>query len=612
MYLTPTDKHWIIDIEADGLDPTQVWVMSADNAVTDEKVTCEDYESIRAFFDIHRDCYFVAHHSVYDIPVLNRLVGTRIPVSSVVDTFLLSSLYSPHLVGGHGLEAWGRRVGFNKPQHNEWDRYSEAMKIRNQADVEITKRTFNRLTKRMREIGFTERGAAIEHAAWFIIYKQRKNGFFFNEQQAHELYVELRAQEKALQERIYERFPPILQPVREYKRAFKGNGSPTSIYEKHLQTFPKVELMEDGGYRAFDWVEFKIGSPPDRVRKLLELGWKPVERTPPSKTHPEGQPKATDKGDLVPSLKAFAEESGIEEVKLIADWIAVNARANMVNNWLGLRNSETGCIHGQLWLAGTLRYRHDKPNTANIPRIRLGKDKKPALGREGLWTYEARDLWQTRDPKTRKLVGVDATGIQFRILAHYLNDEEFTAIVMGGDIHEYNRSKTGVGNRDQNKTFGYAALLGAGAAKTGEIFGVSATEGGRIKTKWIKTIPGLEALYARLEGELKRTGRITLCDGTKVLVPSPHMVLAYLLQGDESRIMKQAAIYVDEEVRREGLDVLKVGDIHDEWQNDVLSEQVERFIEICHSSFKRAGVSFSYNLPIECDSKVGLTWAETH
>ncbi len=60
------------------------------------------------------------------------------------------------------------------------------------------------------------------------------------------------------------------------------------------------------------------------------------------------------------------------------------------------------------------------------------------------------------------------------------------------------------------------------------------------------------------------------------------------------------------------LDVLWVGDIHDEWQADVADEHVEAFIEICKVAFREAGEFFDYNLPIDCDAKVGETWAETH
>lgn len=77
--------------------------------------------------------------------------------------------------------------------------------------------------------------------------------------------------------------------------------------------------------------------------------------------------------------------------------------------------------------------------------------------------------------------------------------------------------------------------------------------------------------------------------------------------------MKKAAILSAQEIHRRQLDVLKVGDIHDEWQNDVLKEHAEEFAyDVCPSTFKQSGEFFSYNLPIECDARIGLTWAETH
>jgi DNA polymerase I-like protein with 3'-5' exonuclease and polymerase domains len=91
-----------------------------------------------------------------------------------------------------------------------------------------------------------------------------------------------------------------------------------------------------------------------------------------------------------------------------------------------------------------------------------------------------------------------------------------------------------------------------------------------------------------------------------------YTVIPYLLQGDESRIMKLAAIYIQRGIEQAGLDVLKVGDIHDEHQYDVYASHVEEFIELCKDCFKRAGEFFNYKVPMDCDAKVGFTWAETH
>jgi DNA polymerase I-like protein with 3'-5' exonuclease and polymerase domains len=130
----------------------------------------------------------------------------------------------------------------------------------------------------------------------------------------------------------------------------------------------------------------------------------------------------------------------------------------------------------------------------------------------------------------------------------------------------------------------------------------------------IASIPGFHDLIARLERELDKTGRIKLCDDTPILVSSPHMVIPYLLQGDESRLMKQSLIFLDEEIRmrRQTKHVLKVADIHDEWQYRVRTELVPEFLEYSLPCFRRSGESFNYLIPIDGDAKTGRTWAETH
>ena len=154
--------------------------------------------------------------------------------------------------------------------------------------------------------------------------------------------------------------------------------------------------------------------------------------------------------------------------------------------------------------------------------------------------------------------------------------------------------------------------MGAGDARVSVEANVSLKEAKEAKAKFFATVPSLPDLVSKLEGELERTGRITLCDGSKILVSSPHMVIPYLLQGDESRLMRKAIVILMGKVRKAGLDVLKVGDIHDEWQFDVKKEHVDQFIELALESFIESGKFFNYNLPIEGDVKVGDNWAMTH
>lgn len=612
---------WAVDVEGDLIPSTVVYVVCAENLKTGQKVSLRDYLAIRIWFTerLSEGCRFVAHNGInYDFPTLNRIVGTRIPISAIIDSMVMSMVYSPSLEGGHSLGAWGDRLSYPKGEFNDFSKYSEEMERYCQRDVSLLILVYKALRNRMNKLKFTDVGLEIEHRSWELIRQQNKNGFFFNIQEAHILYGKLRGIEKDLTDKVHEYWPPLLEVVATYSKAFKKDGTPTSYFLQHSEQFVKVELIpQSEGYRAYDYVYFKIGSPQQRVQKLLELGWEPYddEWTVGKKGPNKGKklnPTPTKKGKLVPSLEKFVEDGGNEEVRLIARWIEINARANMVNTWIEAYNERTGCIHGRLWLANTLRYRHSDPNTANIPAVRIGKDDKPLLGEAGSYTYEARDLWTVR-ASDRRLVGVDAKGIQLRVLAHYLNNPAFTEAVLGGDPHSYNQQVGGFETRAISKTFIYAYLLGAGDAKVGQIISGSPREGRDVKKRFEDNFPGLKQLMASLQTQVDRTGRIILCDGTPLMVTKPHTRLGYLLQGDESRIMKKAAIEIATEVRKHKLDILKVCDVHDEHQYDCLKEHSEYFAnEVCPGAFRRSGEFFDYRVPVDCSSMIGMTWGQTH
>lgn len=618
MYLNITDKHWAIDIEGDDLYPavTRIWCVVCVNAKTNENVELIGHDEIKAWFkerlqDPH--VRFIGHNIIgYDLPTLNKVLDLGISLNRCIDTMLMSMFYNPSLEGGHSLEAWGQRLKMPKLDHDDFSRFTQDMLVYCRQDTLLCLRIYKQLVLRMLKEGFTERGVDLEHKSWYLVKKQQQDGFSFNFQECLALYAHINEILDRLKDEIYVYWPPELKIVKTYKQARKKDGSYTKAFLEHQQQYPKIQENNEGGYFAYDYVEFNLASGDQRRDKLLELGWVPQEFTKPSKTHPNGQAKVTDKGDLVPSLVEFVEKSGKKEVELIARWIDYNSRAIMLNTWMEAYNHETGKIHGSLWLANTLRYRHSNPNTANIPAVRLSKDGSPLRGEDGAFTYEARDLWTCSNRSTRSLVGVDAKGIQLRVLAHHLNNPEFMEAVVNGDPHSYNQKIGGIRDRPTAKTFIYAFLLGAGDAKIGQIVGGTTAHGRKLKRRFIVNFPGLERLLGDLERQVERTGRIILCDGTPILVRQQHTRLGYLLQGDENRIMKQVAVFIRQACVREGLDVVKVGDIHDEHQYDVANEHVKRFCEILPDCFARAGRAFQYRVPIECDYKLGKTWAETH
>ncbi len=359
---------------------------------------------------------------------------------------------------------------------------------------------------------------------------------------------------------------------------------------------------------------FNLGSSKQRTEKLLELGWK----NRPDEVTKGRSPKPFTAGKLAPSLEEFIseEQEGAEEVRLIAEWMTINGRANMINNWLENWDEETGCIHGKLYVADTLRFKHNSPNTANIPAVRIKEEKNDRgkvvsssvlKGLDGYFTYEARDLWTARP--NRVLIGTDAAGLELRMLAHYLNRPEFTEQVINGDPHQYNADLAEV-TRPTAKTLIYAIQYGAQAKKVASIINGTVKQGKELRQRFLDRL-GLTEVMEGAQDEQKN-GRISLIDGSQVVCPSPHAALNYKLQGGGARVMALGSIILERNIRRCGLNSIKVGDIHDEWQYDVATDDARQHSELSVQAIREAGEELNLNLPLDANAQEGMTWAQTH
>lgn len=588
--------YYVIDIETNDLDATVIWCMCWENVKTKEKGECIGKEACRLFFERTEGSIYIGHNILkFDAPVLNRIAGTRLTVSKLVDTLVLSTLYSPSIQGGHSLGAWGERIGIKKTEFNDFRRLSPEMVAYCHQDVSVCAALFRRITKVLTKVGFSELSCYIQHNITSILFRQQQTGFFFDGQRAVAFYQRLRDREEELQEHIRHAFPAVKTLVRE-RDVYTKSGATTALYGRDRETY-ETELLRGGqSYRAFERVPFNIGSPKQRVEKLTALGWVADDKTP------KGQPKLTEK-----SAQRFAEKSGIPEVALITKWMSVNGRANMINNWLEAWNEQDSAIHGRLFVADTLRFRHQAPNTANIPAVRTNKDGNILFGEDGYYTYEARDLWTARPG--RVLVGTDAAGLELRMLAHYLNRPEFTKQVVEGDPHQYNADLAGV-TRPRAKTLLYAIQYGAQAGKVAQIIEGTREEGAAMREQFLERL-GIKGVMEDAIQE-QRVGRVWLVDGSGVVCPSPHSALNYKLQGGGARVMSLASILLEKHIRREGLDSFAVGNIHDEVQYDVNPKDAQRHGILAVQSITEAGEELNMNLPLSGTSKIGRTWSETH
>lgn len=551
--ISPTTNTVFIDIEADGLNPTKIHCVVTKRSNEAHLI----HLSRRSLMDeLAKGGPICGHNLIgYDVPVLNRLWGTRIPQYRVVDTLVLSRLFHPDLDGGHSLAAWGTRLGFPKGEHSDWEELSDEMVEYCKRDVDVTERLHNALMQQMRLFGFTKHCVDLEHSVAWICKDQEDNGFEFDKDGAVKLYDELTTRMARIENDLQRVFPPIVE-----ERYSDKTG-------KKLKD--KVTV-------------FNVGSRQQIAERLAGKGavWKELT--------PAGKPKVDE--------ATLKKQTHIPEAKIILRYLLCQKRASHVDSWIKAVG-EDNRIHGRVRHIGAVtgRMAHSSPNMAQIPAVRAEYGK------------QCRELFTV--PEGRVLVGADASGLELRMLAHYMDDESYTNEILSGDIHTANQTAAGLETRDQAKTFIYAFLYGAGDAKIGSVVGGSAAHGKRLKAAFLENTPALAKLRSEVMADAE-TGFLTGLDGRRIRVRSQHAALNTLLQGAGAVVMKQAIVILYDLLGR--VDFKLVAQVHDEWQIECRPEDADFIGKSCVNAMIFAGELLQLNCPLDGEYRVGTSWCDTH
>ena len=557
----------ICDIETDSLTPTKVWCIVCKDIDTGEYhdfIRHSNLDSFRAFADDVTEWW--GHNFLsFDAPALNRLLGTRIKISEIQDTLILSRMFSVYRQGGHSLAAWGRRLRCPKGGFTDFSQYSEEMLEYCRQDVAVTDLLRKQLLREGR--GFKKRAIRLEHDFQYVINQQMKHGFVFDEEKAHALYLQCKGEADELEGKIQEFFPAKYVAIRQNKKS------------------TAVELRP-----------FNLASPKQIVERL-EPYWSPRVRTKSGQSWKVCEENLETLNDGVP-----------ESVKSLATWLTLNNRVKMLANWIE-HTGKDGRIHGNVISCGASTHRcaHSGPNTANIPAL------VARTGKVQLYGKECRELWGVGNNSRSRLLGTDAAGIQLRVLAHFINHPDYTHEVVNGDIHTKNMEamEGTCKSREAAKTFIYAWLLGAGVAKVAEILDCTKAEAAVAIDKFVKNIPGLADFLVRKKYVAQR-GYLKLFDGRRIPVPSDYLALSIYLQGGEQAIMKKANVLWYKEATKAGIDFKQCAFVHDEWQTEVDKDQADELGKIQVAAIIKAGEIFNLNCPMDGEYNIGLNWAETH
>ena len=565
------------DIETNGLKPTKIWCLCAikgDNMYTLENPTKEMVEELFADVTEH-----IGHNLIgYDIPAVEKILGVQL-TGHVTDTLVLSRLYNPNLEGGHSLDAWGQRLNFPKGDYHDWSALTPEMVEYCKQDVSVTQRLYEKLSGLLSEFG--DNSIALEHSVQRAITKQIQNGWLLDERKATDLVAELKEKQYELEEAVHEKFRPLPTFVKEITPKYKKEGSLSSVGLKFLgDNWTQV----GGTFSRIDWPEFNLGSRQQIGRYLRLFGWKPE--------------KFTETGQAIVDEKTLEAVTDIPEAQLIAEYLMVGKRIAQVQSWLDAVEDD-GRVHGQVNSIGAVtgRMTHSSPNMAQVP----------AVGAP--YGYECRACWVV--PEGHKLVGVDASGLELRMLASFMNDKEYTNEILNGDIHTTNQVNAGLSTRAQAKTFIYAFLYGAGDAKIGSIVDGSQRTGARLRQRFLENTPALAELRERVSIASQR-GYLRGLDGRCLHIRSEHSALNTLLQSAGAVVMKKALAIFTEYAPKWKLTYKLLGSIHDEYQLEAPESQADKVGWLMVESIKAAGIALDLKCPLDGEYKIGNNWAETH
>ncbi len=407
----------------------------------------------------------------------------------------------------------------------------------------------------------------MEHQVANILTKQEIHGWYFNESEARSLESTLRKELEDTTRILRKQYPYVAGALFTPKRDNRTQGYVTGAELQRLKELNPTSR--------------------DHISWILQThyGWTPTSTT------------STGKAVIDETvLKEIGTDIALSFLRLLELTKALGMISEGVNAWQKLCTKSR--IHHHCSVAtSTFRCAHRKPNLAQVP-----SDER------------FRRLF-TATP-SYVMVGADLSGIELRMLAHYLaryDQGRYSKILLTGDIHATNAEAIGV-TRRQVKTISYAFLYGAGNLKLGYTYDKQLSEseaqkkGKEIREAYVAAIPGLRELLEAVHKASER-GYVLGLDHRRILCDSRHKSLNYLIQGSSAVIAKRWMVLANESLPETAR---QLAFVHDELQFECKEKDKEDLKSLLELTATQAGEYYKMRCPVAAESKSGKTWADVH
>ena len=413
---------------------------------------------------------------------------------------------------------------------------------------------------------------ALEHEVAQILTTQEIHGWRFDAEAAWKLASSLRKELEQTSELLRNRHPFVFGSEFTPKRNNKTSGYIEGC------TFTKLKELNPTSRDHISWILQTFH------------GWKPTQMSP------TGKPIID---EVI--LKDIGTETALDFLKCLDITKKLGMISEGVNAWLKLCTSANRIHHHCSVATNTHRCAHRKPNLAQVPS-----------------EHEFRELFIPSPGQV--MVGADLSGIELRMLAHYLAKYDagrYADILLNGDIHQVNADKIGISRRAV-KTVSYAFLYGAGNTKIGHSFDPQLSEskakkkGKEIREAFVAAIDGLAELLEAVKKKTTEQGKLLAIDGRPLKVDSPHKALNYLLQSSAGVIAKRWLVINQQTIKETKLCCAQLAFVHDELQFECDPKHAADLSTSLVYSAAAAGEYYNLRIPIEAEAKQGNNWSEVH
>ena len=216
----------VFDIETDDLDAKKIWCIVAKDVVTEQLYTYGPDQIEEGCKLLCSADELIGHNIIgFDLPVLSDLTSFKTlgVGQKIVDTLVLSRLFDPVREAGHGLKAWGYKLGSSKIEFDSFGGgFSSEMLDYCIQDVNLNLKVYYALREESR--GFSKESLEIEHAIADILKEQERHGFLYDDMAAELLLAELREVVAKTEAKVKHVFKPKVTKTKLYPRVTRqGN-----------------------------------------------------------------------------------------------------------------------------------------------------------------------------------------------------------------------------------------------------------------------------------------------------------------------------------------------------------------------------------------------------